>query len=31
MRLDDLISFAKEIYEENHILVEHTNELKGVI
>ena len=30
-RLNDLIAFAKEVYEENHILVEHAKETKDII
>jgi len=30
-RLNDLIAFAKEVFEENHILVDHAKETKDVI
>ena len=28
-RLEDLIAFTKEVYDENHILVDHTKDIKG--
>jgi hypothetical protein len=30
-RLEDLIEFSKEIFEENHVLVEHAKEMKDLV
>lgn len=29
-RIEDLIAFSKEVFEENHVLVDHTTEMKSL-
>lgn len=30
-RIDDLIAFSKEVFEENHVLVDHSTEMKNLL